>query len=125
MDPCKDTTTAAVRKTQTFIELIRHGVDPTNFDLCTITYTLDIIRSLIIATAAFEAIVGLALTAYMYFTAFGDEAKAQKAKQRIYWIVIGMIIILLSEIIIYEIQRFVQGAPPAPIDNVANPLLGG
>ncbi|GEM_PF-2648291 len=104
---------------KSILEMILGGKDPTNLDLSSVENLIAVLRNMLIGLAAFEAVVGLILVAFTYFTAFGDEAKAEKAKKRIYFIIIGTIIIILAEVLIYEVARFFNPAfdnlPPPPV----------
>jgi hypothetical protein len=92
--------------TRTLIDKLTGGGDPTTFSLKTVETVVTNLRFSLIAFAAFEAIIGLLLVAMNYFTAYGDEAKAQKAKTRILWIVVGTIVVILSEVLLYEVFNY-------------------
>lgn len=107
---------------KSLLALIANGQDPTNFNLQTIKHTLDLVQGGLVSMAAFEGFLGIILAGYQYFTAFGDETKAASAKKTIYWAIIGMIIIILSQVLVYEVKRFVVGAePPAANLDSFNP----
>ncbi len=98
--------------------------DQTDFDLGTVVVLLDYLRTFLVGIAAFNAIMGTLLVGYQYFTAFGDEAKAAAAKKTLYWIIIGMIVIIMSEVIVYEMERVVIGtnSQPVPIQQTTSPF---
>ena len=84
------------------------------------TYGLEDIKTMIasavqiaLTLAGTIAIIYIVIGAYQYFTAYGDEAKATKAKTTITWAVVGVIVIVLSKVIITEIWSFISagGAP--------------
>jgi uncharacterized membrane protein len=58
------------------------------------------------------AVIYLIIGAYGYFTAFGNEEKATKAKNTILWALIGGLIIFLARIIINAIWTLASGGPP-------------
>jgi len=105
-----------------FVKGLFKGQDPTTFDLTTLTHVLDALRNTLLGVATFWALIGLLMVGYQYFTAYGDEAKATQAKKSLRWIIIGMIVILLSEVIVYEVRRVVVGAPAPPIQNTTSPF---
>ena len=97
--------------------------DPTQYDLRNVEFAVNQIRTFLLGLVAWEVVLGLVLTGYVYFTAYGDESKAEKAKKRITWIIVGLVVVILSEILIYEVQRLVIGSPPADIRTPSTPLL--
>lgn len=56
------------------------------------------------------AVIYLIIGAYQYFTAFGDETKADAGKKTITWAIVGVVIIILSKIIIGEVWRLLTPA---------------
>lgn len=107
---------------QSLLDLIRGGADPTNFTPNTVVSTLKLIQKFLIYLAAFESVVGLSLAGFQYFTAYGDEAKAGQAKKTMYWVLIGAIVIILANVIVYETERIVIGAEPPPVDQLTEPF---
>lgn len=98
------------------LEWIRCGVQPTEFTPNTITHVLMIVQIALTALAAFEGFVGLGMAAFQYFTAFGDEAKATQAKKTLTWVIVGMVVIVLSSVMVYEVRRLVTGSNPPDIN---------
>lgn len=85
------------------------------------TYGLEDIKTMIASAiqiamtlAGTIAVIYIIIGAYQYFTAYGDEAKATKAKTTITWAVIGVVVIILSKVIVTEIWTFIAaGSPPS------------
>lgn len=82
-------------------------------------YDFESIKGLIKNVTDFALLIGggiavlyLILGAYWYFTAFGNEEKATKAKTTITWAVIGVVVIILSKVIVSEIFKFIAENPP-------------
>lgn len=99
--------------------------DPTQFDLKNVEQVVGNLRHNMIAIASFEALIGLVLVAWNYFTAYGDEAKAEKAKKRMLWIIVGVTVVIFAEILLYEVFNYFVPAyeNQAPqIDNSLNPF---
>lgn len=68
-----------------------------------------------LALAGGIAMIFLILGAYGYFTAFGNEERANKAKLTITWAIVGIVIIILSSVIINEIIKLLTNTPvPLP-----------
>lgn len=111
--------------TRSLIEMFTRGKQPWDLGISDIENVLSYMRIILIAFASFEALVGLILVAMNYFTAYGDEAKAAAAKKRIVWIIVGTIVVILSEILLYEVFNYFVPAyeNQAPqIDNSVNPF---
>lgn len=107
------------------IKALFAGKDPTTFDLETVAHVLEYVRNVLVALAAAEAIFSMIAVAWKYVTAYGDEAKAADAKKTLYWAIVGMIIIIFSEVIVYEAERVVIDAAktrPAAVPQVFDPL---
>lgn len=81
------------------------------------TWTKDDISQLIknavdlaLYLAGVLAVIYLIIGAYQYFTAYGDETKADAGKKTVTWAIIGVVVILLSKIIIGEVWRLLTPA---------------
>ncbi len=72
------------------------------------------IYNIAIALAGGIAMVYLIIGAYSYFTAFGNEEKANKAKTTITYAIIGIVVILLSIIIVREVWNLFSATPFTP-----------
>ena len=82
------------------------------------TYTKDsvlpfIIRvvQLMIEIAGAIAIIFLILGAFQYLTAYGNEEKAAKGKSAIIWAIIGIVVIILSEVIVRFVWSYLSDTP--------------
>ena len=112
-------------QTKSVFKDLCNSQDPTTFDLDTVLKGLTFVRNQMVLFAAVYAIFGMIIVGWQYFTAYGDEAKAGQAKKTLTWILIGMVIVIFSEIMIYEAQRVVLNANNPTLDeinNVTNPL---
>lgn len=94
--------------------LLGDTADPTKLGIDDVYGFIGTMQGLLLALAAGYAAVGLILAGYQYLTSFGDDAKATKAKNTFKWVVIGVIIIIVSKLIIYEVQLHVVDAPAQP-----------
>jgi len=54
------------------------------------------------------AVILILVGAFYYFTAFGNEEKAQKGKTIVMWAVIGIIVILLANVIVYTVTSLLK-----------------
>lgn len=81
--------------------------DPSTWSFDNIEALIDNIVSLAGVIAGGLAVIYLIVGAIGYFTAFGNEEKANKAKTTITWAIIGIVVIFLSKIIISEILGLV------------------
>lgn len=84
-------------------------VDPNNLKNDTIYQMLGRIIDLALLLAGGIAVIYLIIGAYGYFTAFGNEEKANKAKTTITWAIIGVVVIVLAKVIITEVWNLVTG----------------
>lgn len=57
------------------------------------------------------AMIYIIIGAYGYFTAFGNEERANKAKMTITWAVVGIIVIILSKVAVNEIIKLLTNTP--------------
>lgn len=62
------------------------------------------IIQLALALGGGVAIIFFLIAAFQYFTAFGNEEKAQKAKTTIMWTIVGIVVIVLSELIVETLK---------------------
>lgn len=70
--------------------------------------------SLALTIAGGIAIILLIWAGFQYFTAYGNEEKATKAKTTITWVIIGLVVIILAKIIIQEIWGLVTPTGTSP-----------
>jgi len=87
------------------------NTEPETWKLQDINTLMANIISLALLLAGGIAIIYLIIGAYGYFTAFGNEERANKAKTTITWAIIGIAVILLSKVIIGEIWNLVATTP--------------
>ncbi len=86
--------------------------DPSKWSLTDINTLMQNVTSLALLLAGGIAVIYLIIGAFGYFTAFGNEEKANKAKLTITWAVVGVILIILSKVIISEVWNLVSTTPP-------------
>lgn len=83
------------------------GPDPEKYNFSSIEKLIQNVMDFAFIIGGGIAILYLITGAYWYFTAFGSEEKATKAKTTITWAVIGVVVIILSKVIVNEIWSFV------------------
>ncbi len=88
---------------------ITESVKPIIFDILT-TYILPTAFFLVIAYGLYGTI--------LYFTAYGNDEKATKAKNTITWAIIGAIIIALAFVIVRYISITLLGADEKNINDI-------
>lgn len=89
--------------------------DPSTWKLENVTQLVQNVVKLALALAGAMAIIYLILGAYGYFTAFGNEEKAAKAKTTITWAIIGLIVIILAEAIVMEVWNLFTAPVAIPL----------
>ena len=53
------------------------------------------------------AVIFIIIGAFGYFTAYGNEEKAKKAKTTIIWAIVGVVVILIARVLIAEIWNLI------------------
>lgn len=89
------------------MQILPNG-DPSSW---TLTNVNDLINNVIILAADLAGIIAvifLMIGAIQYFTAFGNEEKANKGKTTITWAIVGIIVIILARVIVNEIFAFIR-----------------
>ncbi|HEY4524635.1 MAG TPA: pilin [Patescibacteria group bacterium] len=87
------------------------NTSPETWKLDAINALLKNIIDLALLLAGGIAVIYLIIGAYGYFTAFGNEERANKAKTTITWAIIGVVVIILSMVIINEVWNLVATTP--------------
>jgi heme/copper-type cytochrome/quinol oxidase subunit 2 len=82
--------------------------DPATWKLEDINGMIENIITLAADLAGGIAIIFLIWAAIQYFTAFGNEEKANKAKTTITWAIVGLVLIILARILTSEIINLVH-----------------
>ncbi len=85
--------------------------DPSQNTLADIDILIGRVGQLALTLTAAIAVIYIIIGAYSYFTAFGNEEKAQNAKKTVTWAIIGLVVIILAKVIISEIWKFVTNEP--------------
>lgn len=84
------------------------STDPATWDLTNVVALLQNIITLATTLAGGIAIIYLIYGAFQYFTAFGSDEKATKAKLTILWAIVGVVVILVAKVIIAEVWHLVS-----------------
>ena len=82
--------------------------DPATWSTGEIGKLIDNLIALVTDLAGGIAIIFLIWGGFQYFTAFGNEEKANKAKTTITWAIVGLVFIILARIITDEIIGLVH-----------------
>lgn len=80
--------------------ILPNPTNPENNNLSTVFTLIDNVMKVATAIAGGIAVIFLLWGAYNYFTAFGNEQKAQTGKTIVMWSIIGIIVIILSQVMI-------------------------
>jgi heme/copper-type cytochrome/quinol oxidase subunit 2 len=86
--------------------------DPDKWGLTEIKILLLNITTIALTVAGGVAVLFLIWGAFQYFTAYGDEQKAAKAKNTILWAIVGMVVIIIGRVIISEVWNLFGATPP-------------
>lgn len=85
---------------------------PEGYVLSDIGILISNIINMALAAAGLVAVIYLVIGAFQYFTAYGDESKAESAKKTITWAIIGLVVIILARVAVGELFRFFGGITP-------------
>lgn len=85
---------------------------PVNYTWSSVSTLIVNLTQIALSVAGGIAAIYLIIGAILYFTAYGDEAKATSAKNTILYAIIGVIIIVLAKVIIGWVWTFVTGGTP-------------
>lgn len=80
------------------------NTDPSTWNLEHVDQLVQNVIKLALALGGGVAIIFFLIAAFQYFTAFGNEEKAQKAKTTIMWTIVGIVVIVLSELIVETLK---------------------
>jgi len=84
------------------------GGDPSTWNLDTISVVIANAVKIASELGSGIAVILILIGAFYYFTAFGNEEKAQKGKTIVMWAIIGIIVILLANVIIYTVTSLLK-----------------
>ena len=82
--------------------------DPSTWGTKEIEQLILNVTQLATALAGVITVIMIIWGAFQYFTAYGNEEKAQSGKKIITWAIIGLVVIILANVIIFEIKSLVQ-----------------
>jgi len=83
--------------------------DPDTWQLAQISELLSNVMKSALFLAGGVAIIYLIFGAFQYFTAYGNEERATKAKNTILWAIVGVVVILISGLIVQEVWNLFAG----------------
>lgn len=85
--------------------------EPSSWGLDQIRELVANVIQLAMSIAGGIAIILLIWAGFQYFTAYGNEEKAQKAKTTITWAIVGLVVIILAKLIVMEIWGLITSEP--------------
>lgn len=78
---------------------------PEGWTLETVFELIKNVKNLALSLGGGIAVIFILIGAFWYFTAFGNEEKAQRGKTYVTWALIGVIVIILAEVIITLVEK--------------------
>ncbi len=90
-----------------FVGTILPAGNPEDWTIDDIPTLITNIIKLALALAGGIAVIFILIGAFQYFTAFGSEEKATKGKTTVTYAVIGVVVILLAEVIVYLVRNLI------------------
>lgn len=82
--------------------------DPADYTTADIGTLITNITRLALLLAGGIAIVYIIIGAISYLTAYGNEEKATQGKKTVTWALVGLAVVILSEMLINEVMRFIS-----------------
>jgi len=86
--------------------------NPAGYNLESINALMKNVVQLALSIAGGIAIIFIIWGAFQYFTAYGNEEKAQNGKKIITWAIIGLVVMILAKVIVGEIWGILSNQPP-------------
>jgi len=81
--------------------------NPENTKLDDLMSMITRIENIALALGGGIAVIFILIGAFQYLTAFGNEEKANKGKTTVTWALIGVAIIILAKVVIYEVGNLI------------------
>lgn len=66
--------------------------------------------TILLSVAGVVAAIFIVIGGFQYFTAYGDEAKAEAGKKTLLWAIIGLAFIIVGKLVLGEIWLFFSGS---------------
>lgn len=86
---------------------------PQEYNIDDILILADNILIALLSVAGVIATIYIVIGAFQYFTAYGDESKAENGKKTLTWAIVGLVLIILARVAVGEIWRFFSGQTPS------------
>ena len=85
---------------------------PQNYTIGDVGILIANVIAMALAVAGILATIYIVVGAFQYFTAYGDESKAEAGKKTITWALIGLVVIILARVAIGQLFQFFGGFTP-------------
>lgn len=86
--------------------------NPQDYTLQSVSDLIHNATTIALDVAGMVATVYILIGAFNYLTAFGSEEKAAAGKTTITWAIAGLVLIILAQLVVFEIFNFVTATPP-------------
>lgn len=90
-----------------------NGADP-NKGLGDVLNFLKSLLGVATSLAGMIAVVMILYSAFLYVTAYGDDAKAETAKKTIFWAIIGLAVMAFSQAMVYLLNSYILTPKSTP-----------
>jgi glucose uptake protein GlcU len=87
------------------------NIDPSAWTMNDIGGLIHNATGMALSIAGVVAAIYIVLGAFQYFTAYGDEAKAEAGKKTLTWAIIGLVFVIVGQVVLGEIWQFLSGRP--------------
>lgn len=85
--------------------------DPSEWTLNHVGALINNARIAALDIAGIVAAIYIVIGAFQYFTAYGDEAKAEAGKKTLTWAIIGLVFIIIGQLVLGEVWQLIAGTP--------------
>ena len=83
--------------------------DPSRYNLDSVTLLIKNATEILILMAGTTAAIFIVIGAFNYLTAFGSEEKAEEGKKTLTWAIIGLVLVIVSQLLVGTLLNFLTG----------------
>jgi hypothetical protein len=85
------------------------GGDPSSWTTAQVGELINNATTMALGIAGTVASIYIVIGAFQYFTAYGDESKAEGGKKTLMWAIIGLVFIILGQVVLGEVWQLFSG----------------
>ena len=85
--------------------------DPSEWTVSQVIVLINNTRIIALDIAGIVAAIYIVVGAFQYFTAYGEETKAEAGKKTLTWAIIGLVFIIIGQLVLGEVWQLITGVP--------------